>query len=1076
MPFELTRRDFLKSMAATGAVGLTVGSGAVSEQRRQPLTSDPSSVEREALKELLFSVPFRDRPPTLDGHIKSGEWEQACSITGFLGLSGKEYSHRQGQFWLAYDADSIYFAYRSPFPPGTQEGGAWDEKALRAFANERDGSVFLDDSIEIFFAPENPDRYIQFIVNCLGTINDRRYGEISWDGDWWVCSRVDDAAGIWELEGSISFASLEIPAPVAGDFWFFNIARNWKGMENLLTSATGEYRKQMARIAFTDAVPAIQERSWGKPLAGLPAMELAVCAGAKQDARVEVEWTLHDETDQPSASASSEQILEIGKGQSHLLQREILATTEGQYTIHIAMRDADTKTSLYERALPFSVGQPITLKPFYVLKTRTLGALTDLTRMPLDPLSDCQRIEYTVTADGQNVAKKSLETHDREQFGIEFDIEPPSGTELSITCLFTARDGTKFENRCDYRVPPVPAWAGAYEPPEDFVPWPWSAVKADRDAGILSCWNRTYAFGDQPLPSSIRVGERELLGAPITLRIRADGKAVRWAPGAVDVTRASPSTATVVKAGITGDLDVTVETTVEYDGYATCHILLTPRRPVEISYVHVEIPLRREFVRFFHVDGSWGDELFGAVDRLEVFPVLENEHHYYWLGDDDAGFCWLAENSTDWHPGTGRRRIGFEKRGDNWVGYIRPIGDTLTIHSPLEFKIGFQATPTRPPPPRPIRALLCYNTPPEKLHLPVSRIGDTVLEMSLKGKMNYPPFPEEADEIRAWIAGHRAKGMKFVCYQYIDTGTETDAYDMYWGDWVAEIPPNTRQWRTLTARCCLDSSWSDYCCWILDTMMTEFDTDGVYLDGVMARECHRGAAHVHRDTVEWPLAAARAHAKKLLYVARKNKGRDSILFGHVSLGTIAPLAGLLDLHLKGENYGSPLDYDSLTPDVMRAEFGRQWGPPSVILPQLTKKQSIPTSRLLGLAALHDVDCAPSFLPAEEREKLLFGMWTIYEDFRIDAATFHPYWHQGLFCETAGRPISFYAHVPEGRYLLVIANQTAAPVHFEITSKSGLYLKGARERFGGRDMWCTSDKLTTSLEPWEYQLVEIDAEQ
>jgi hypothetical protein len=1040
------------------------------------LTGDFVPIEREAVKTLLFPVPLRDRPPTLDGHIESGEWERACAITGFLGLSSKEYSHRQGTFWLAYDAGSIYFAYQSSFPPGTQEGGAWDEKALRAFARDRDGSVFLDDSIEIFLAPESPDRYIQFIANCLGTINDRRYGEISWDGDWQICSRVDDTAGIWELEGAVSFASLGVPAPDVGDSWFFNIARSWKGMENLLTSATGEYRKQMARIAFVDAAPAIQERSWGQPLAGLPALDLAVCAGARGGARVDVEWVIHDETGQPSAPASEGQALEIAAGQSHLLQRELGAATEGQYTIGVVVRDAATHAPLYERALPFSVGQPVTLKPFYVLKTQTLGVLTDLTRMPLNPLTDCQRIEFTVTAGGRSVATKSLEVLEREQFGVEFDFEPPPGMELSIVCRFVARDGVKFEAQCDYRVPPVPAWAGAYEPPEEFVPWPWSAVEIDRDAGTVSCWNRTYAFGDQPLPSSVRAGERELLGGPISLHIRASGADVRWASGTVDVVRASPSEATVVKTGSAGDLDVTVETAVEYDGYARCRILLTPRKPVEVSDVCLEMPLREEWIRFFHVDGNWGDKLFGAIEGHEALPALETEHHYYWLGDDDAGFCWLAEERTDWRPGTGRSGIGFEKKGSTWIGYVRPIGTVVTVGTPLQFEIGFQATPTRPPPPRPLRALLCYNTPPEKLHLPVSRMGDTVLEMSLKGKMNYPPFPEEAEKIRTWIAGHKAKGMKFVGYQYIDAGTETDAYDAYWGDWVAAIPPDTVQWRTLTAKCCLDSSWSDYSCWTLDRMMTEFDTDGVYLDGIMARECHRGAAHGHRDTVEWPFAAAREHAKKLLYVARKNKGADSILFGHVSLGTIAPLAGLLDLHLKGENYGSPLDYDSLTPDVVRAEFGRQWGPPSVILPQLTKKQSIPASRLLGLAALHGVDCAPSFLPPEEREELLFGMWTIYEDFRIDTATFHPYWHQDLFREIAGRPVSLYARVVESRYLLVIANQTDASARFEIVPRGDLSLTDARERLGDRTIGCTSDKLTTDLEPWEFQLVEVSAGQ
>lgn len=86
--------------------------------------------------------------------------------------------------------------------------------------------------------------------------------------------------------------------------------------------------------------------------------------------------------------------------------------------------------------------------------------------------------------------------------------------------------------------------------------------------------------------------------------------------------------------------------------------------------------------------------------------------------------------------------------------------------------------------------------------------------------------------------------------------------------------------------------------------------------------------------------------------------------------------------------------------------------------------------------------------------------------------FHPCWSQGLFGETTGRPVSLYAHAEEGRYLLVVANQTDAPTQFEIAPGRGLFLTRARERFGNRDLRCTSNKFTADLEPWEYQLVEV----
>ena len=1026
----------------------------------------------------LFPVPRRTTPPVVDGLVGPAEWKQACAVTGFLGLTSKEYSHRQGTFWVAYDPATLYFAYRSSFPPGTQEGGAWDEKALRAFARERDGKVFADDSVELYLAPQEPTRYVQFIANCLGTINDRRFGEVSWDGDWQVCCRVDDDAGLWELEGAITFAELGVPAPRSGDTWFFNVARNWKGQEDLFTSLTGEYRKSMARLLFTDGSLAVHEQSWGKPLAGLPAADLALQSHTTEGIRVRTEWAVLDADGEPVAETEGRRDIRLDPGGEARLRQEHRVTEEGRYALRLALHDVGADASLYERELPFSVSQPVDLRPFYVLKTATLGVLTDLTRLPLNPLTSCSRIEYAVATRTGTVASATVDTLEEARFAVEFDtgsaVTP--GTEVTMSCRFLATTGAVFQSQVDYRVPVEPDWYGAYDPPDGFVPYPWTPVRVDADAGTVACWNRTYTFGNAPLPVSIRVGRRELLRGPMLLQARVEGRDLTWDDGATEAVRIGPAAVTFRKQGRGVNLDVAVETTVEFDGYADCRITLTPRRPVTVSELQVTVPLRGEWIRFFHVDGQWGDRLFGPLVRRGEFTTLEEAHHYCWLGDDDTGFCWLAEDVDDWQPGAGQSALGFEKRGRDWVATFSPVGEPRTIHTPRQVRIGFQATPTRPPHARRVRGLLCYNTPPEKLNIPSSGIGDTVVEMTLKGKMNYPPFPQQAGTMRAWIAGHKAKGRKFLSYQYIDAGTETDAYAAYWGDWVAAMPPETMQWRTQTAKCCIATSWSDYCCWVLDTMMREFDTDGVYLDGVMARECRRRSGHGHGGMAAWPMSAARTHIKKLLYVARRNKGPEAILFGHVSLSTIAPLAGLLDLHLKGENYGAPLDYSALTPEVMRAEFGRQWGPQSIILPQLTKKQAIPASRFLGLIALHDVDCAPSWLPPESRRELLLPMWQAQEEFRIDTATFRPYWRQQLFREAGGAPVSLYARADERQYLLVVANQNDTPARLEIATGSaaapGLSVMRVTDVFRSRDIPHRENRFGLDAEPWEFRLLRV----
>ena len=350
--------------------------------------------------------------------------------------------------------------------------------------------------------------------------------------------------------------------------------------------------------------------------------------------------------------------------------------------------------------------------------------------------------------------------------------------------------------------------------------------------------------------------------------------------------------------------------------------------------------------------------------------------------------------------------------------------------------------------------------------------------MSLKGKQNFPPFEQDAEQSQEWIVGHQRRGTKFLCYQYIDAGTTTDAYQKYWGDWVTSMPPVLRSFREVIAYSCLATSWSDYYCHTLDTMMRDFGADGMYLDGVMshgaqATPCERGDAHGATCAGKpLPVLTAREHLRKLVFVARKNKGKESVLWGHLSIGMIAPLGGLLDVHLKGENYGAPLSYDDLTPEVMRVEFGRQWGPQSIILPQLTKKQMIPTSRFLGLIALHDVDCVPGFLPPKERARLLYPMWEILDDFPIADAEFLPYFRQRLFTEASGRPVSLYRHTKEARFLVIAANQTGKPTRFDIDYHAVAPMRGITAKLSGRAVPFTGNRFSVELEPWGLQLLEV----
>ena len=113
---------------------------------------------------------------------------------------------------------------------------------------------------------------------------------------------------------------------------------------------------------------------------------------------------------------------------------------------------------------------------------------------------------------------------------------------------------------------------------------------------------------------------------------------------------------------------------------------------------------------------------------------------------------------------------------------------------------------------------------------------------------------------------------------------------------------------------------------------------------------------------------------------RKHKGKESFFWLHTSAMNAAPLISFADILYKLENYGAPLSYDDMTLDVLRTESGKQWGPLTIGLPQLTKKSRIPTSRYLGLLFLNDIETSHAFLPPKERTKYLYSTWRVYDEF------------------------------------------------------------------------------------------------
>ena len=123
---------------------------------------------------------------------------------------------------IAYDKDNIYFAFICRYPPGTE---------ISSTQRDRDGSVWNDDSVELFLDPGlTRGQFYHFIVNASGSIYDG-YGDQGGkreEGNWnfnvtVVVGREQEA---WTLEMAIPFSSLNVPSFQKSD-WGVNFCRSY---------------------------------------------------------------------------------------------------------------------------------------------------------------------------------------------------------------------------------------------------------------------------------------------------------------------------------------------------------------------------------------------------------------------------------------------------------------------------------------------------------------------------------------------------------------------------------------------------------------------------------------------------------------------------------------------------------------------------------------------------------------------------------------------------------------------------------------------------------------------------------
>ncbi len=241
-----------------------------------------------------------------------------------------------------------------------------------------------------------------------------------------------------------------------------------------------------------------------------------------------------------------------------------------------------------------------------------------------------------------------------------------------------------------------PEWLGSRAGMSDEVLPPWTPVEVSGPK--VDVWGRTYTFGDLPLPASIVTRKTEVLAAPITLAAVADGEKLAWTGLRLQTAESKPHRAQLAAEADSAGLRCAGTVSVEYDGMVRCDFKLVPKRnAVSLDRLTLEVPIRPEYAKYLHYwPGRWGSCANSMALPEEGYRG--GFKPFFWLGDEWRGLAWFSESDRGFSNAEEDGVIDVRREADAVVLRVHVVTgpQRVSVHEPLEYTFGFQATPVKP--------------------------------------------------------------------------------------------------------------------------------------------------------------------------------------------------------------------------------------------------------------------------------------------------------------------------------------------------------------------------------------------
>jgi hypothetical protein len=626
------------------------------------------------------AAPFK-KAPVIDGKVEAGEWDGAVRTSGFqmlFGAGAGMLEPRTGTSYFGFTPERLYIAVVSEYPPDGKDHSS---------GTARDKDYIFDESIEIWLDPNRDRRqsqqgdlrFYQMIANAQGGIYDISFDpktgpNTGWNGNWEFANSIDHERHVWTAELSLPFADIGWkPNEAIGKTVGVLIARNFKAPWEQATwfPVTGAFVDwyRYAAIHLTKDAPSVQITSLGENV-HKGELQLRATIANPGTARKAVVNLFVASSDMPELKETKEIDLPAGGSVEYAFDvppNRLHETAQHSLSFDVVSPDGNTTYIHYrlkwsqerEKKWHYRVGpDPEAAVRFaYYPSYKFVRLLVDTRELGKEPEVQIKSGKLVITGpDGKEVLNQRL-AWDKPPFKQEFQVgDLADGSYKLVVTL----DGWKEPFERSFKRIHFP-WEGNKLGITDEVVPPFTPVSVK--GNTVSVVFRGYVLDGLGLWKSVKAsgnvsagGPKELLAAPMVLRVN-DGESLA---GTGEFTRKEATEA--VYEGRAQHSSVTVKTRciTEVDGCTRVELSLLPgTKDEELRALWLEVPLVDELMPLWHVSTTaLRINPAGATPRGEGvvwdsrdFPDgnwYGNFKCYLWLGAEERGFCWFADNDAGW--------------------------------------------------------------------------------------------------------------------------------------------------------------------------------------------------------------------------------------------------------------------------------------------------------------------------------------------------------------------------------------------------------------------------------------------